>query len=135
MTDPQGNTSLYEGSPAEILIEHPQLWWPHGYGEQPLYTVKLTTFSNGRELDSWQRRIGLRTMTIAREKDEHGESFAHQVNGVKIFAMGADYIPEDNILSRVTPGAYPQAAGAVRGGQLQLRPGVGRRLLSQRRVL
>ena len=42
-------------------------------------------------------------MTIAREKDGHGESFAHQVNGVKIFAMGADYIPEDNILSRVTP--------------------------------
>ena len=42
-------------------------------------------------------------MTIAREKDEHGESFAHEVNGVKIFAMGADYIPEDNILSRVTP--------------------------------
>ena len=103
VTDPQGNAALYEGSPAEILIEHPQLWWPHGYGEQPLYTVKLTAFSNGRELDSWQRRIGLRTMTIAREKDGHGESFAHQVNGVKIFAMGADYIPEDNILSRVTP--------------------------------
>lgn len=103
VTDPQGNAALYEGSPAEILIEHPQLWWPHGYGEQPLYTVKLTAFSNGRELDCWQRRIGLRTMTIAREKDGHGESFAHQVNGVKIFAMGADYIPEDNILSRVTP--------------------------------
>mgnify|MGYP000205335643 FL=1 len=81
VTDPQGNAALYEGSPAEILIEHPQLWWPHGYGEQPLYTVKLTAFSNGRELDSWQRRIGLRTMTIAREKDGHGESFAHQVNG------------------------------------------------------
>ena len=49
----------------------------------------------------WQRRIGLRTLTISREKDEWGEEFCHVVNGVKVFAMGADYIPEDNILSRV----------------------------------
>ncbi|MGI6254040.1 MAG: beta-mannosidase [Acutalibacter sp.] len=103
VTDPQGNSQKWEGSPKEVLLEHPQLWWPHGYGEQPLYTVKVTLFSEGRELDSWQRRIGLRTMTIAREKDQYGESFAHEVNGVRIFAMGADYIPEDNILSRVTP--------------------------------
>ncbi len=103
LIDPQGNVSHYEDSPKEILVEHPQLWWLHGYGEQPLYTVKVTAFSNGRELDSWQRRIGLRTLTMHMEKDEHGESFAHEINGVQIFAMGADYIPEDNILSRVTP--------------------------------
>jgi len=53
------------------------------------------------ELDVWERRIGLRTMTMHIEKDEFGESFAHEVNGVQVFAMGADYIPEDNILSRV----------------------------------
>ena len=103
VTDPQGNSQKWENSPQEVLVEHPQLWWPHGYGEQPLYTVKVTLYAGDRELDSWQRRIGLRTMTIAREKDQYGESFAHEVNGVRIFAMGADYIPEDNILSRVTP--------------------------------
>ena len=103
VTDPEGKVSRYEGSPREILIEHPRLWWPRGYGDQPLYTVKVTAFLDGVEVDSWQRRIGLRTMTVSREKDQYGESFAHQVNGVKIFAMGADYIPEDNILSRITP--------------------------------
>ncbi len=103
VTDPQGNTQKWEGSPEEVVVEQPQLWWPHGYGEQPLYTVKVTAYAGDRELDSWQRRIGLRTMTIAREKDAHGESFAHEVNGVQIFAMGADYIPEDNIFPRVTP--------------------------------
>ena len=103
VTDPQGNTQKWEGSPEEVVVERPQLWWPHGYGEQPLYTVKVTAYAGDRELDSWQRRIGLRTMTIAREKDAHGESFAHEVNGVQIFAMGADYIPEDNIFPRVTP--------------------------------
>lgn len=103
VTAPDGSLVEYGGSPRKIEIRDPLLWWPHGYGEQPLYTVKVTAFSEGRELDSWQRRIGLRTMTMHIEKDGHGESFAHEVNGVQIFAMGADYIPEDNILSRVGP--------------------------------
>jgi len=66
--------------------------------------VKVLLLSpNGAILDTWERRIGLRTMTIHRQKDKWGESFAHVVNGVKIFAMGADYIPEDSVLSRVNP--------------------------------
>ena len=82
-----------------ITIEHPQLWWPNGLGKQPLYrvTVRLATG------DTRMWRIGLRTMTVSREKDEWGEEFCHVVNGMKVFAMGADYIPEDNILARVTP--------------------------------
>lgn len=103
LEDPQGQVTLYEDSPKEILVEHPQLWWPHGYGEQPLYGIKVTAYAQGKVLDTWQRRIGLRQVTMHIEKDAHGESFAHEVNGVQIFAMGADYIPEDNILSRITP--------------------------------
>lgn len=93
--------TLPETTAAEqvITIEHPQLWWPNGLGKQPLYrvTVRLATG------DTRVWRIGLRTMTVSREKDEWGEEFCHVVNGVKVFAMGADYIPEDNILARVTP--------------------------------
>ena len=63
----------------------------------------MTAYAGDREADCWQRRIGLRTVTVRREPDEYGESFTHEVNGVQIFAMGADYIPEDNLLSRVTP--------------------------------
>ncbi len=86
-----------------IIIEEPKLWWPNGYGEQPLYKVSARLLgADGRELDVWERRIGLRTVTVNTQKDEYGEQFAHQVNGVDIFAMGADYIPEDNFLTRVT---------------------------------
>ena len=88
-----------------VAVSDPRLWWPSGYGDQPLYTVTVKLFHQGILQDTWTRRIGLRTLTVAREKDEWGESFCHVVNGVKIFAMGADYIPEDNILSRVTPAA------------------------------
>lgn len=86
-----------------ITVSNPQLWWPNGFGEQPLYTVTVDLYDNDSDekLDSWSKRIGLRTMTISREKDEWGESFCHEVNGVKIFAMGADYIPEDNVLPRM----------------------------------
>ncbi len=86
-----------------IEIENPRLWWVAGYGEQPLYTVSVTLLCEGIELDRWEKRIGLRTLTICREKDEWGESFCHVINGVKIFAMGSDYIPEDNLLPRVDP--------------------------------
>jgi beta-mannosidase len=106
LTDPQGQAVPFpkgEGIwPDDLTVEDPQLWWPRGYGEQPLYTVTVTAEEDGRELDRWEKRIGLRTMGMSIEKDQWGESFAHEVNGVKIFAMGADYIPEDNILSRVT---------------------------------
>ena len=52
-------------------------------------------------VETWKRRIGLRTLTMRRDKDEWGESFAMEVNGQCVFSMGADYIPEDNILSRM----------------------------------
>ena len=106
VTDPDGKTSVAaEGAAAlgDIVIPSPRLWWPNGYGSQPLYTVRAELLCGGTVLDTWERRIGLRTMTVRREKDEWGESFCHEVNGVRIFAMGADYIPEDNILPRVTP--------------------------------
>lgn len=102
ITAPDGEVlTLPETTATEqvIAIQNPQLWWPNGLGKQPLYrvTVRLAT----GDTRTW--RIGLRTMTVSREKDEWGEEFCHVVNGVKVFAMGADYIPEDNILARVTP--------------------------------
>jgi beta-mannosidase len=108
ITEPNENGSVaavhtYAASPEQILIENPQLWWPNGYGKHPLYGIKVELIKDGELLDIWEKRIGLRTMTVCRKKDKYGEAFAHEVNGIKIFAMGADYIPEDNILSRCTP--------------------------------
>lgn len=102
ITAPDGEVMIIpETTAAEqvVAIQNPQLWWPNGLGKQPLYrvTVRLATG------DTRVWRIGLRTMTVSREKDEWGEEFCHVVNGMKVFAMGADYIPEDNILARVTP--------------------------------
>ena len=100
VTAPDGTVFTAQGEKALIQIDNPQLWWPNGLGEQPLYTLEVTL---GDGLDSQVKRIGLRTLTVTRKKDQWGESFSHCVNGVNVFAMGADYIPEDNLLPRVNP--------------------------------
>ena len=91
-----------------LEVLNPQLWWVNGLGEQPLYNVQVNLFRNGELEDCWERRIGLRHMTIRREKDQWGESFAHEINGVTFFAMGADYIPEEHLLGRRSPGKTRQ---------------------------
>ena len=87
----------------ESQIPAPMLWWPNGMGEQSLYTFCVELVEKGKTVDCLTKRIGLRTLTLVRERDSIGESFCHEINGIRFFAMGADYIPEDNILSRVTP--------------------------------
>lgn len=84
-------------------VQEPALWWPNGYGNQPLYslTVQLVA-ADGSILDESKKRIGLRTIAVRREPDDWGESFEFVVNGQSVFAMGANYIPEDNLVSRMT---------------------------------
>ena len=101
ITAPDGIGRVVRNSPAEIEIEKPQLWWPNGLGDQPLYRIRVDLYNNTELLDTWERNIGLRTVSISQREDEYGKSFAHIINGVEFFAMGADYIPEDNILGRV----------------------------------
>ena len=104
MIDPHGEEmNLTIDNKSDIVIDNPMLWWPRGYGEQNLYTVSVDLMDKSKKIiDNWTRKIGLRTMTMDRTKDQWGERFATCVNGINIFAMGADYIPEDHLLGRVT---------------------------------
>lgn len=86
----------------ETKIENPMLWWPNGLGEAYLYAFEINAIQNGIVVDSVSKKIGLRDMKLIREQDEWGVGYCHEVNGVRFFALGANYIPEDNILSRIT---------------------------------
>ena len=105
VTAPDGKVFTGSGESCEISIEDPRLWWPAGFGSQPLYSVEVSLLLDGILQDQWQRRIGLRTLSVCRDPDSDGsgESFCHIVNGMKIFAMGADYIPEDSLIGRRNP--------------------------------
>ncbi len=105
LTDADGGE--YRGSmrngAEEIAVADPKLWWPNGYGEQNLYTVTVRLLRGDGVIDTVTKTIGLRTLTVSQEKDAWGSEFCFKVNGIKIFAMGANYIPEENMLSRRSP--------------------------------
>ena len=104
ITDPDGNfiTAQSDNDFVSLSIENPKIWWPNGYGEQPLYTVKNELYINGEIADCTTKTIGLREIRVNRDKVEDGTKFEFVINGVSIFVMGADYIIEDNILARCT---------------------------------
>ena len=115
LSRPNGETAFVEAAPAEekrtarIPVEHPQLWWPNGLGEQPLYTLTVQLIRKG-ETDGGAeqveyeltKRLGLRTIELDRSADADGEQFRFVVNGVPIFAKGADWIPPDQFVTRFT---------------------------------
>lgn len=102
ITDDEGNTVAAESTDGAVslVINNPKLWWPNGYGEQPLYTVTNELYIDDTLVDSVTKTIGLREISVNRDKVEDGTKFEFCVNGVSIFVMGADYIIEDNILPR-----------------------------------
>ncbi len=97
---------LSEGEPifADLSIEitDPQLWWPNGYGAQPLYEVEVSLKAEDTILDQRRYRIGLRTVQLRQEVDQWGKEFTFYVNGVRLFAKGADWIPTDSLPTRIT---------------------------------
>jgi len=87
-------------------ITNAKLWWPNGHGDQPLYDVTLELLDGTRVVDRWQRKIGLRTIALDRQKDKFGESFQFVVNGRPIFAKGANWIPAHAFASAADHALY-----------------------------
>jgi beta-mannosidase len=92
---------LESSASPEIRVSRPQLWWPNGFGPQPLYELTVDLLDHGVVLDSWHRRIGLRTIELDRHKDAWGESFRFLVNGVPVYAKGASWVPPHALPSMV----------------------------------
>jgi beta-mannosidase len=102
------NTAITPSGEAtvQVPIVQPQLWWPNGYGPQPLYRVEVSVRPSDSPGDTpLDRRIfqmGLRTVELRQEEDTWGRSFAFVVNGVPIFAKGSNWIPADSFPTRIT---------------------------------
>lgn len=86
----------------QVVLSNPQLWWPNGYGAQSLYQVEVSLWADETLLDRRAFHIGLRTLVLRQEADEWGESFQFVVNGVPIFAKGANWIPADSFPTRLS---------------------------------
>jgi beta-mannosidase len=90
-------------------LEHPDLWWPNGLGAQRRYALATTlTGAGGARLGARTTRIGLRTIEVVHERDKLGKSFTIKVNGAPVFMKGANWIPADSFVTRVTEARYRQ---------------------------
>jgi beta-mannosidase len=108
-----------------VHLPEPELWWPAGHGEQPLYPVDVTLYAgNGEDrsepLDSWDGRVGFRNVVVDTTPDEHGTSFTFVVNGKHVFARGANWIPDDHLLTRITRDRLERRIDQARGANLNL---------------
>ena len=105
----QVSTTLTEGTDSTLLdltVPDVDLWWPHGHGAQALYPLTITLSDETAEVDRWERSIGFRSVELNTSADEYGSAFTLLVNGVPIFARGANWIPDDCFVSRVGPERY-----------------------------
>ena len=90
-------------------IPEPELWYPHGYGKQPLYSITATLKSKqGEVLDTATKRVGIRKARVVQRplKDAPGTTFFFEVNNIPIFCGGSNWIPADNFIPRITAQKY-----------------------------
>lgn len=103
-----------------LAIANPKLWYPAGYGAQPLYTVATETRLDGEVVDSQQRTTGIRTVELVREKDTIGRGFLFRINGIPVFAKGANLIPFDSFGPRVTDAYMAKIMGDAKRANMNM---------------
>jgi beta-mannosidase len=107
---------------SKIQIAEPALWFPHGYGGQPLYTLTAEVFAEGVVLDTMTKKIGLRRAELIQNEDDIGRSFYFRVNNVDVFCGGSCWIPADSFIPRISNDRYRRwLQMMVDGGQVMTR--------------
>ncbi|MFC7265955.1 glycoside hydrolase family 2 protein [Streptomyces lutosisoli] len=115
-------SAAVDGTSGVVRLEVPdvELWWPRGYGAQPLYEIELTLSDAHGPLDVWRRRIGFRTVELDTSADDHGTGFTFVVNGERLFARGVNWIPDDVFPSRITRERYRERLARAAGAGVDL---------------
>jgi beta-mannosidase len=116
------NVQLHEGVrqyKVDFEIANPQLWWSNGLGEAHLYNITGVLAIGERQVTE-ETRIGIRTLELVREKDEVGTSFYFKLNGHPVFMKGANNIPNDLFLPRVTEENYRKMIETAKNSNMNM---------------
>jgi beta-mannosidase len=124
LTDPRGRIVLAVTEPVverqarvAAAIEDAEIWWPRGYGDQPLYELVVELRSQDTAVDRRAKSIGFRDIAVEMPHDHAGVGFEFHVNDRFVYIKGANWIPDDCFLPRVTPERYRTSiADAVDAG-------------------
>lgn len=132
LLDPEGRVAATVEHPAAlhagvqvvsvpVTLAHPRRWWPVGHGEQARYTVRVRVDAGTPDAVERSIRTGLRTVELRRDEDgKGGQGFAFVINGVAIFAKGANVIPFDMFPARVDPARIRRELTAARDANMNM---------------
>jgi beta-mannosidase len=109
-----GTTSI------DFEIKRPQLWWTNGLGDQNLYLFFGELYYKGKMIDSKTLNVGLRSLKLVQEKDSIGTSFYFVLNGEPVFMKGANYIPNDNFVTRVPKEKYDHVIKSAKDANMNM---------------
>jgi beta-mannosidase len=103
---------------AYLTVEHPRLWWTHDLGRPFLYTLEVTLGDERVE-----QFVGIRTLQLDQSPDpaERGTRFFRFIlNGVPIFAKGADWIPCDSFVGAIPSERYTRLLDQARDANMTM---------------
>lgn len=106
---------------ANFFIENPQLWWPAGYGEQPMYAYSVELVRAGKVLDKQEGRFAFREVTLSQQpiSTERLECKI-VVNGVPIFAKGSNWVPMECFTGTVRQEKYEKLLTIAKDGHMNM---------------
>jgi beta-mannosidase len=103
-----------------LIIKNPNLWWCNGSGEQGMYDFSIHMQSSNGIVYSAEKKFGVRTIEVVQQPDSAGTSFFFKLNGVPVFMKGANYIPQDVFLNRLTDAKYDSLLKAVKDAGMNM---------------
>lgn len=101
-----GAATTRDNARVRLEIENPDVWWPWSLGDQPLYELAVDVFAGGQRLDTWTAAIGFRSFHIETGADDFGSEWTMIVNGTRVWARGANWIPDDLFVGAITETQY-----------------------------
>jgi beta-mannosidase len=111
---------LTENIEADLEIKNPMLWSCNGSGKQNLYRITIQVMDPDRQSDVFHTSYGLRKIELVQEKDKSGSSFYFKVNDEPVFMKGANWIPADHFLPRVTKNKYRELLTAAKDANMNM---------------
>jgi beta-mannosidase len=113
-------TSATANLQTSFEVQHPELWYTHDLGVQPMYQLQVQLERDGVVLHTHRQSFAIRQIELVQAALETGKTFYFRLNGKDVFCGGANWIPEDLLVPRVTPERYRAQLEAARAANMNM---------------